>query len=124
MGRFISKDPAQDGRNWYVYCYNNPLIYIDPNGLKVLQPKEYREEFGIEYEVFLADNIIYGNQGSLDSLDDFDFSEDMKSAIEFLRTNTSIESDYVPPEPLLTRLGVPYGKFSFSIFLEWALLLE
>ena len=116
MGRFISKDPAQDGRNWYVYCYNNPLIYIDPNGLKVLQPKEYREEFGIEYEVFLADNIIYGNQGSLDSLDDFDFSEDMKSAIEFLRTNTSIESDYVPPEPLLTRLGVPYGKFSFSIF--------
>ncbi len=33
IGRFISKDPAQDGRNWYVYCANNPLVYVDPNGL-------------------------------------------------------------------------------------------
>ena len=32
MGRFISRDPAQDGRNWYVYCYNNPMNYVDPNG--------------------------------------------------------------------------------------------
>ena len=36
MGRFISRDPAQDGRNWYVYCANNPLGYRDPNGLKIL----------------------------------------------------------------------------------------
>ncbi len=37
MGRFISRDPVKDGRNWYVYCYNNPLSYVDPNGLLSLQ---------------------------------------------------------------------------------------
>ena len=26
MGRFISRDPAQDGCNWFVYCANNPLL--------------------------------------------------------------------------------------------------
>ena len=39
MGRFISRDPAQDGRNWFVYCANNPLIYIDPNGMKILMDR-------------------------------------------------------------------------------------
>ena len=33
MGRFISRDPAQDGRNWFVYCSNNPLKYVDLSGL-------------------------------------------------------------------------------------------
>lgn len=33
IGRFISKDPIGDGRNWYIYCYNNPLVYSDPSGL-------------------------------------------------------------------------------------------
>ena len=33
IGWFISEDPARDGLNWYVYCGNNPVIYIDPNGL-------------------------------------------------------------------------------------------
>ena len=31
-GRFVSKDPIQEGWNWYVYCNNNPLTKIDPNG--------------------------------------------------------------------------------------------
>ena len=32
MGRFTQQDPACDGFNWYVYCYNNPLKYLDTNG--------------------------------------------------------------------------------------------
>ena len=28
----MSEDPAQDGLNWYVYCGNNPVMYIDPSG--------------------------------------------------------------------------------------------
>ena len=32
-GRFITEDPVQDGMNWYIYCNNNPLKYIDPSGL-------------------------------------------------------------------------------------------
>jgi hypothetical protein len=25
-------DPIQDGRNWYAYCENNPLKFVDPTG--------------------------------------------------------------------------------------------
>ena len=30
--RFTTPDPAEDGINWYSYCGNNPLDYIDPSG--------------------------------------------------------------------------------------------
>lgn len=33
LGRFISEDPVKDGLNWYVYCANNPLRFVDPSGL-------------------------------------------------------------------------------------------
>lgn len=32
-GRFLTRDPIQDGRNWYVYCNNAPLVSYDANGL-------------------------------------------------------------------------------------------
>ncbi|WP_025228736.1 RHS repeat-associated core domain-containing protein [Fimbriimonas ginsengisoli] len=31
-GRFITRDPVGDGKNWYAYVSNNPLRYIDPSG--------------------------------------------------------------------------------------------
>ncbi|WP_408956503.1 RHS repeat domain-containing protein [Natroniella sp. ANB-PHB2] len=36
LGRFITEDPAQDGWNWFVYTANNPLKYVDPDGLAYL----------------------------------------------------------------------------------------
>jgi len=32
IGRFTSEDVARDGLNWYTYCANNPLNFIDPSG--------------------------------------------------------------------------------------------
>ena len=32
VGRFISQDPAKQDLNWYAYCANNPLKYVNPNG--------------------------------------------------------------------------------------------
>jgi RHS repeat-associated protein len=32
IGRFVSEDPVLDGNNWYNYCNNNPMSYIDPSG--------------------------------------------------------------------------------------------
>ena len=34
-GRFLTRDPAKDGRNWYSYCGNNPISGADPSGLKL-----------------------------------------------------------------------------------------
>jgi RHS repeat-associated protein len=31
-GRFLSEDPARDGRNWSTYCDNNPVRLTDPTG--------------------------------------------------------------------------------------------
>jgi RHS repeat-associated protein len=33
-GRFLTRDPIKDGRNWYGYCDNNPIASTDPSGLK------------------------------------------------------------------------------------------
>jgi len=34
-GRFLSRDHARDGRNWYVYVSNNPFKGVDPSGLQI-----------------------------------------------------------------------------------------
>ena len=36
MGRFISEDPVRDGLNWYAYCGNNPVMFVDPWGLEYI----------------------------------------------------------------------------------------
>jgi RHS repeat-associated protein len=35
-GRFLTRDPIKDGRNWYAYCGNGPVRAVDPNGLFIL----------------------------------------------------------------------------------------
>ncbi len=32
IGRFLTVDPIKDGTNWYVYCSNNPIAFVDPSG--------------------------------------------------------------------------------------------
>ena len=33
LGRFVQQDPSGSGMNWYAYVGNNPVVYIDPEGL-------------------------------------------------------------------------------------------
>ncbi|HRI43297.1 MAG TPA: RHS repeat-associated core domain-containing protein [Fimbriimonadaceae bacterium] len=35
-GRFLTRDPIKDGRNWYGYCAGSPNIFADPSGLRKL----------------------------------------------------------------------------------------
>ncbi len=35
VGRFLSRDPIQDGYNWYAYCNNDPVNHVDPEGLAI-----------------------------------------------------------------------------------------
>jgi RHS repeat-associated protein len=34
-GRFLTRDPIGDGSNWYTYASNNPVCFVDENGLWV-----------------------------------------------------------------------------------------
>ncbi|MEI7985192.1 MAG: RHS repeat-associated core domain-containing protein [Armatimonadota bacterium] len=36
-GRFLSRDPAFDGRNWYAFCDNNPNRFFDGDGQEALE---------------------------------------------------------------------------------------
>ncbi len=33
IGRFVQQDPIGDGVNWYAYAGNNPVRWVDPEGL-------------------------------------------------------------------------------------------
>ena len=35
QGRFTQEDPIRDGYNWYAYCGNNPIMFVDPSGYAV-----------------------------------------------------------------------------------------
>jgi RHS repeat-associated protein len=32
-GRFLTRDPIKDDRNWNGYCGNNPVKFVDPTGV-------------------------------------------------------------------------------------------
>ena len=54
-GRFISEDPIQDGTNWYVYCNGNPIMFIDPRGLKPYDKFSTRDEAALDFGRYIAE---------------------------------------------------------------------
>jgi len=42
--RWLSPDPLMDGQNWYGYANNNPLKYVDPNGLESYATEYVRKQ--------------------------------------------------------------------------------
>jgi uncharacterized protein RhaS with RHS repeats len=51
-GRFTQEDPIRDGLNWYTYCGNNPVNYIDPWGLW-----DAADHLRITHEIALAEGF-------------------------------------------------------------------
>ncbi len=52
-GRFLSRDPARDGRNWFSYCENCPVLSSDPAGLAVflgIKASIYAGFFGLDLD--------------------------------------------------------------------------
>ncbi|HEX3047778.1 MAG TPA: RHS repeat-associated core domain-containing protein [Bacillota bacterium] len=50
VGRFITQDPVKDGLNWYAYCNDNPVMYVDLTGLvsskfDIGGPADYEHDF-------------------------------------------------------------------------------
>jgi len=42
LGRFITEDPIRDGVNWFIFCNNNPLRYVDMTGLRPVDGADRR----------------------------------------------------------------------------------
>jgi RHS repeat-associated protein len=62
LGRFLTRDVAKDGRNWYAYCGNNPIAKADPSGfgLSINSPAGVR---------ILMEMLLEDWQGVLDLVD-------------------------------------------------------
>ena len=50
--RFITEDPAKDGWNWYAYCGNNPVMFVDSWGFS------YDEVINALDSIYNAKNIM------------------------------------------------------------------
>ena len=61
IARFNQRDPAMDGGNWYAYTYNNPLRFIDPDGLRGLSAHEMK-----------VARKVFGNTVNLDDIEIID----------------------------------------------------
>jgi RHS repeat-associated protein len=92
LGRFINVDPIQDGYNWYVYCNNNPLKFVDPTGLydkvKVKEANEIlnNTKIGKETSDFIKDNKIKINYVSDKNKDLYGYYDPDENEI-FINTN-------------------------------------
>ncbi|MGQ9779218.1 MAG: RHS repeat-associated core domain-containing protein [Bacillota bacterium] len=47
IGRFLQEDPKRDSFNWYVYVNNNPLIFVDPDGLEIIVAEALQKAWDI-----------------------------------------------------------------------------
>lgn len=47
LQRFLSEDPIRDGNNWYAYCGNNPVMFMDPMGSYYIT-----ESYEVTYDIF------------------------------------------------------------------------
>ena len=45
-GRFLTEDPAKDGTNWYSYCMNNSVNYVDVTGLTTFPLRRLMQVLG------------------------------------------------------------------------------
>lgn len=120
IGSFITEDSAKDGLNWYAYCANDPVNYIDPLGLDaVLITADYAAGIGKVsaghtsiltqdtrdgrwYYFYWGDKAIYfvevpWKDGAMESLDDFNNwldKQDLPYSTKNYTSATFVEGDF------------------------------
>jgi RHS repeat-associated protein len=73
-GRFLTRDPIKDGRNWYAYCDSDPINGADPNGLEK-QWYHYLLEYETWREGLITSGAALGSTLSLGFWDGGDYKD-------------------------------------------------
>ncbi|HJP82670.1 MAG TPA: RHS repeat-associated core domain-containing protein, partial [Fimbriimonadaceae bacterium] len=61
-GRFLTRDPVQDGRNWYGYCDNNPIKSVDPEGLQTVPSRDSVTANFATLKELIREGVIAGKE--------------------------------------------------------------
>ena len=119
LGRFTSQDSAMDGNNWYVYCSNKPIIFVDPDGKDAIlvnkKVDNAASEVGIEHSaVFLQDEngtwfyFSWEAEVKYMQVDDAGIFESMDAMNQWLVDNELLEDNLYESSVYIE------GKFSAS----------
>ena len=86
VGRFTTLDPIKDGLNWYNYCNNNPVNFVDPNGLKPLPNWLYKLLCAISGKKFNSNNYDLNSNFKLPyPLGNYAINDQTLASIGFMR---------------------------------------
>ena len=119
LGRFTQGDPIRSETNWYTYCSNNPIIFVDPDGKDAIlvnkKVDNAASEIGVEHSaVFLQDEngtwfyFSWQEEVKYVQVDDPNIFESLDTMNEWLTDNKLIEDNLYESSVYLK------GEFSTS----------
>lgn len=112
LGRFITEDPARDGVNWFAYCNENPIRYIDPDG-RVVSCDENTDQSKVEASInsYSYYQYKFNEDGLLEKTDGVNNSgsKDYSSAVDSLINRTETISIGLYDDSNIASNNNPYG---------------
>ena len=124
LGRFINMDPAKDGTNWWVYCANNPLRYVDPTGMFVEELINYIKHgqwlTDSDYLIWSDDPVRYSaakNAGTINGISELNLLRIEYGAkwspLEIDKSGSSFTLDLI--DTAASEISKTYSVFSDSV---------
>ena len=101
-GRFTQQDPAEDGYNWYIYGNQNPVMFLDFDGLNAIVANQLKNIGGAGHmSSFVQDKnndwyfFYWGNNSvSLTKVDDASILNDEEKINEWLEDKNLSDGKY------------------------------
>jgi RHS repeat-associated protein len=103
--RFTQQDTARDGGNWYVYCANNPMGYVDPFGFVYTELRKLAESYGFD----VSWNNATRNRGAGATVSKSGYSSKYYTA-----TNSDKDGAYLKGGKMMIDQGMFYRQWRIS----------